>query len=278
MASNLKTNLVIQQPAVMPSVTVQGAYEPFDLQVGRTQIAGHTNVQIFGYSAAVGSTALGPLWEGLTSSGGNYVYPGSALQMTLVSTNNADTQTVQVQGLDANYNLLSEYVVLTGTTGVTTVNSYFRINGLYITNGINAGTITCKNSTNLYAKINAGIGQTQMSLYTVPNGYTFYLTYVQADSSIGFTSSNYMIFSEYNKFNNSVTGDNQNGYIINYGGNSTLLSQSPFVQTLNIPYIIPLAHTGGTDIQFQVKANTGSPFSAGLFAGGYLIKNDGQSA
>ena len=257
---------------IVSSVTRMGAYEPFDLQVARNQVFGHVNIQLFGYSASVGSTALGPLWEGLTSSGGAYAYPGSALQMTLVSTT-TDTQTVQVQGLDANYNILYENVVLTGTTPVTTVNSYFRINGLYITNGVNAGTITCKNSTNLYAQINPGVGQTQMSLYTVPNGYTFFLTYIQADSSIGFTSSNYMIFAEYNKFNIGVTGDNINGYPVTYNGNTTLLTQSPFVQTLNIPYTVALSHTSGTDIQFQVKANTGSPFSAGIFAGGYLIQN-----
>ena len=195
-----------------------------------------------------------------------------------VSSSSGDTQIVQIQGLDANFNLLSEYITLNGTTNVVSVNSYFRINGLVVTNGVNAGTITCKNSTNLYAQINPGIGQTQMSLYTVPNGYTFYLSYVQSDSSIGFTSSNYMTFVEYNKFNIAVTGDNINGYPINYGSNTTLVSQTPFVQTLNIPYTIPVAHEQGTDIQFQVKANTGSPFSADVYAGGILIKNDGQTA
>lgn len=259
------------------SVTVQGAYEPFDLQVARNQIMGHIPVELFGYSATVGSSAAGPLWEGLTLSGGSYAYPGSALQMTLVSTT-TDTQTVQVQGLDANYNLLYENVVLNGTTPVTTVNSYLRINGLYLTSGINAGTITCKNSTNLYAQINPGIGQTQMSLYTVPNGYTFYLNYIQADSSIGFTSSNYMLFSEYNKTNIAVSNDNVNGYPVSHNGNTTVLSQTPFVQVLNSNYLYPIAHPQGTDIQFQVKANTGSPFTAGIAAGGILIKNDSQSA
>ena len=272
----LVTNLQ-QNPSPPHSVTVQGAFEPFDLQVGRGQIMGHIPVEIFGYSATVGSTALGPLWEGLTLSGGAYVYPSSALQMTLVSTT-TDTQTVAVLGLDANFNLLSEYVTLTGTTPVTTVNSYFRINQLIVTNGLNAGTITCKNSTNLYAQINPVIGQTQMSIYTVPRGYTFYLSYVQSDSSIGFTSSNYMTFVEYNKYNIAVTGDNVNGYPINYSGNTTVISQTPFVQTLNIPYTIPVAHEQGTDIQFLIKANTGSPFAADVYAGGILIKNDGQTA
>jgi len=260
------------------SVTVQGAYEPFELQVARTQIMGHSTVELFGYSAAVGSTAAGPLWEGLTISGGSYAYPSSAVQMTLVSTQAGDTQIVQIQGLDTNYNLLYENVTLNGTTGVVSVNSYLRINGLYITNGVNTGTITCKNSTNLYAQINAGIGQTQMSLYTVPNGYTFYLNYIQADSSIGFTSSNYMIFSEYNKYNIDVSNDDLNGYPLSHSGNTTLLSQTPFVQVLNTVYQYPVAHPQGTDIQFQIKANTGSPFTAGISAGGVLIKNDSQSA
>ena len=272
----MATNL--QQVAPVHSVTVQGAFEPFDLQVGRNQIMGHIPIEIFGYSATVGSTALGPLWEGLTLSGGAYVYPSSALQMTLVSTNAADTQIIAVLGLDINFNMISEYVTLTGTTPVTTVNSYFRINQLLVTNGLNAGTITCKNSTNLYAQINAGIGQTQMSIYTVPRGYTFYLSYVQSDSSIGFTSSNYMTFVESNKYNIEVTGDFVNGYQVNYSNNTTVVSQTPFVQTLNIPYTVPVTHEQGTDIQFQVKANTGSPFAADVYAGGILIKNDGQTA
>ena len=272
----LVSNL-LQNPSPFESVTKVGRYEPFDLQVGRGQIAGHISVELFGYSTTVGSTALGPLWEGLTLSGGAYVYPGSALQMTLVSTT-TDTQIVQVQGLDINYNLLSEYVTLTGTTPVTTVNSYFRINGLFITNGVNAGTITCKNGSNLYAQINPGIGQTQMSIFTVPNGYTFYLSYLQCDSSIGFTSSNYMVFAEYNKYNIAVSGDNINGYPVNYGANTSVLSQSPFVQNLNLPYTVPVTHEQGTDIQFQIKANSGSPFTADIYAGGYLIKNDGQTA
>jgi hypothetical protein len=127
------------------------------------------------------------------------------------------------------------------------------------TNGLNVGNITAKISSTTYAKINAGIGQTQMSIYTVPKGYTFYLSYIQADASIGFTSSNYMKYAEYNK-------DNTTGEV-------NLLNQTTFVQTLNLPYTCPIAHTEKTDIQFQVIANTGSPFLANIYAGGILIKN-----
>ena len=254
------------------SITRKGKHEPFELQVGRGDIAYHYPVEIFGYSTAVGSTALGPLWEGLTQSGGAYVYPSSAVQMTLVSST-TDTQTIFVMGLDDNFNMLSEYITLNGTTGVTTVNSYFRINGLNVVNGVNAGTVTCKNSTVLYAQINPGIGQTQASIFTVPNGYTFYLSYVQGNASIGFTSSNYMLYAESNKYNLGNPADNINGYPIAYSGNTNVLSQSPFVQIFNIPYTVPIQHEAGTDIQFQLKSNSGGPFVGSIFAGGYLIAN-----
>jgi hypothetical protein len=243
------------------SVTRMGAYEPFELQVARGQVDGHTPLNIFGFSTAVGSTALGPVWEGLTLSGGAYTYPSSASQLVLVSDSASDTSalSVRIDGLDANFAPISETIAMNGTTNVTTTNSFLRINMMSTTNGLNVGNITAKISTTTYAKINAGIGQTQMSIYTVPKGYTFYLSYIQADASIGFTSSNYIKYAEYNK-------DNVSGEV-------NVLNQTTFVQTLNIPYTCSIAHTEKTDIQYQVIANSGSPFSCNIYAGGILIKN-----
>ncbi len=243
------------------SATRQGAYEPFDLQVARGQIDGHTPVYIFGFSAAIGSSALGPVWEGQTQSGGLYAYPGSAVQMSIVSDSASDTtaKSVLVTGLGANYVLQSETIALNGTSAVTTVNSYLRINSVAMTNAVNTGNITISNGGTTYAKISAGIGATQMSLYTVPAGYTFYLTYIQADASVGFTSSNYMLFAEYNK--NNTTG------AVTYAGQAT------FVQAYNQPFGPPVAHAEKTDIQYLIKSNSGGPFTANIFAGGILIKN-----
>jgi len=264
------------QPGVVwDSITKNGKHEPFELQVGRGLISYHQPVEIFGYSTQIGSTALGPVWEGLTQSGGAYVYPSSAIQLVLLSASGATDAglIVQVNGLDANYNAISELATLNGSGTVTTTNSYFRINGLFVTNGLNAGNITAKSSGGtLYAQINAGIGQTQMSIYTVPAGYTFYLTYIQANASIGFTSSAYMTFAEYNKFNLGATIQ-ENGYNYTTNGNTTVLAQSPFVQIFNIPYTVPVAHPAGTDIQYQIKASSGGPYIASIFAGGYLISN-----
>jgi hypothetical protein len=251
---------------IFRSITQIGKYEPFDLQVARGQITGHSPVYIFGFSTSVGSSALGPCWEGLTQSGGYYAYPSSAVQMTVASTSASDdtTKSIKISGLDANYNMLTETIALNGTSNVTTVNAFLRINSVSMVNSLNVGTITLKNGGTTYAQINAGIGQTQMSIYTVPAGYTFYLTYIQADASVGFTSSNYMLFAEYNKFN-------ANGAI-------TLAGQSTFVQTYNQPFGVPVAHPEKTDIQYVIKSNSGGPFAADIFAGGYLIQNNIQGS
>jgi hypothetical protein len=243
------------------SATRQGAYEPFDLQVARGQIDGHTGLEIFGYSAAIGSTAQGPMWEGQTQSGGLYTPPSSAAPLVLVSTSVSDTSalSVRIEGCGANFVALSETIPMNGTTNVTTTNSFLRINAMYVTNGTNVGVITAKISSTTYAQINASVGQTQMSIYTVPAGYTFYLSYVQYDAAIGFTSSAYMTSQQYNKDNVS--------------GATTITQQTVFVQKQEVPFTVPVVHTEKSDMQFCVKASSGGPLSASVYAGGILIKN-----
>lgn len=246
------------------SATRQGAYEPFDLQVARNQVDGHIGLEIFGFTTAIGSTAQGPMWEGQTLSGGLYTPPAAAAPLVLVSDSASDntSRSVVIEGLGAGFVPLTETIALNGTTNVTTTNSFLRINQMSMLNSTNTGNITASISSTVYAKMNAGIGQTQMSIYTVPAGYTFYLSYVQYDASIGFTSSNYMTALEYNKINSGAN----NGLI-------TLLNQTTFVQKQEIPFTVPIIHIEKTDIQFCVKANSGSPFTVSMYAGGILIKN-----
>jgi hypothetical protein len=167
-----------------------------------------------------------------------------------------------IDGLGAGFVPLTETIALNGTSNVTTTNSFLRINGMSMLNSTNTGNITASISSTVYAKINAGIGQTQMSIYTVPAGYTFYLSYTQYDAAIGFTSSAYMTGQEYNKFN---AGTN-NGLI-------TVTHQTVFVQKQETPFTAPIAHPEKTDMQFCVKASAGGPLTCSMYAGGILIKN-----
>lgn len=243
------------------SATRQGAYEPFDLQVARNQVDGHQGIEIFGYSPNIANTATGPMWEGQTQSGGLYTPPSSAAPLVLVSSSASDTSalSVKIEGCGADFVALTETIALNGTTNVTTTNSFLRINAMYVTNGTNVGTITAKISSTTYAQINAGVGQTQMSIYTVPAGYTFYLSYTQYDAAIGFTSSAYMTGQEYNK-------DNVTGAV-------TVTHQTVFVQKQETPFTAPIPHTEKTDIQFCVKSSSGGPLTCSMYAGGILIKN-----
>jgi hypothetical protein len=250
------------------SITQKGLYEPFELQVARGQIAFHEGIEIFGFSAAISNTAQGPMWEGQTQSGGLYAYPSSAAPLVLVSDSASDntTRAVVIDGLDANYRKQTETIALNGTTNVTTTNSFLRINQMSMLNSTNTGNITASISSTVYAKINAGIGQTQMSIYTVPAGYTFYLSYTEYDAAIGFTSSAYMTGQEYNKFN---AGKNS--------GLITVTHQTVFVQKQATPFTAPIPHVEKTDLQFCVKASAGGPLTCSMYAGGFLIADSYDS-
>jgi len=123
---------------IVNSITRQALYEPFDLQVARGQIYGHSVLNIYGYQSAVG-TSFVPVWEGNTT----YTFPSSAIQMHVASSvNSGDDKTntfVLINGLDANYNQISETIKLNGTTAVTTVKSYLRINSMSVTTGAPTG-------------------------------------------------------------------------------------------------------------------------------------------
>jgi hypothetical protein len=258
---------------VYRSITQVGKYEPFDLQVGRHQILGHESVNIFGYSTAIGNVNQ-TIWEGSSTTGNDYVFPVSAAQLQLKSTSASDgtSLSVQILGLDVNFNPSTETIALNGTTAVTTVNSYYRINQLYVTNGSNVGTITAtQGSTTVYAQINPGIGVSQMAVYTVPNGYTFYRSLVYVNSS--FSGSNFATVRQSNYYNlsSSVT---TNGYSFTHKNNTTLTS--PLI--VNTPAVydgpIPFGFPSGTDIKWEAQTSGGGvngALSIGIF--GYLIQN-----
>jgi len=237
---------------------------PSYMQVSRGLVTGASVVNIYGYQAALpnssGATYY-PVWENTTA----YTYPGSATTMLLWSSSGSDTNvSVLINGLDSSYNQISETLVLTnGTTGVTTVNNYLRINGIQVTGSVNAvGTLNLGNAgkTVQYAEIVAGNGKSQMMIYTVPNGYTFYLTRSNAYSSLtGNTALNY---SNYRVYTQSSTGLVQ------------ILLQAPFVTSYQTLRVAPRAYTQKTDIQWQISGNPASGTSSvGIGVEGILISN-----
>ena len=169
------------------SISRAGTTEPFGLQVARGQVAYHTPQFKFGFNADV-DNSLETVW----AQGGLYSYLSSASVLKISSSSTADTsagtgaRTVQLYGLDADYNEISETVTLNGQTAVNTTNSFLRINRMIVrtagTGGQNAGvvyagtgTVTAGVPANKYATVAVGDNQTLMALWTVPAGHTAYL-------------------------------------------------------------------------------------------------------
>jgi hypothetical protein len=240
---------------VIRSITQVGKYEPFDLQVARGQITGHEVLNVFGYSTATPSSGFIAAWENNTA----YVFPTVASTMVVSSSSASDTAvTILIDGLDADYNRISESVALNGTSNVTTTNVFFRINSVITTAGNAVGTIYVKNAGGTtYAQIAIGSGKTNMSIYTVPAGYTAYLTQFDAFSSTSVTSG---VYATFRALRTSSTGVNN------------IVLQVPFLNdyTITRPYPLPLPEK--TDSQWQCKSS-GAGLGIGIVVIGVLIKN-----
>lgn len=138
---------------------------------------------VFGYSPATPSVTNVNLWALQTA----WVPLTAATTMELLSSSAADAsagtgcRSVFVQGLDNNYNQLSESVVPNGVSVVALANSYIVINSATcLVNGsgnVNAGNITIRVSGGGSAQgyIAAGFGGSQQGRFTVPAGYTLVL-------------------------------------------------------------------------------------------------------
>ncbi len=148
----------------------------FDIAKGN--IWNESPVNIFGINRAVGVS-----YETIWDDSGSYVYPSSALIMTVVSTSASDTMDVLIDGLDSNYNVLQETVTLAGTVAVNTTSAFFRINSLVILGGENIGGISATNGGTQYAFIGPLLGVSQSSVYTVPAGHSFYLFRIDVNSA-----------------------------------------------------------------------------------------------
>ena len=156
------------------SITQVGTSEPFELQVSRGQIPGHYRVHKFGFNALINETE-----ETIWDVGALYAYPSAAVKMTATSTDGANDEDVQVtiQGLDADYNQISETVTLEWQRH--SGDQFFLlacVQSLYRRFGAIVGTINITNTGTTYARITLGENQTLMCVWTVPAGYTAYLT------------------------------------------------------------------------------------------------------
>lgn len=158
--------------------------EAWELNVSRGKVRGAFHIIKFGENLDIDGT-METIWDG----GGLYTYLTSAGVLTATSTDTDDdatgtgARTITVEGLDANYNQVSETLTVGGSAGSV---EFFRVFRAFVassgSSGTNEGTISISQGATTLAQIvtagsptSTGFGQTFMAIYTVPAGYTGFI-------------------------------------------------------------------------------------------------------
>lgn len=151
------------------------------LKIAMGVYPGISVVNKFGHNPAVASGATEEIWEGSTA----YVFPATALMTSISQTTDQAAmqgETVQIFGLDNDFAPVTQTAVLNAsntTTVVTLGTALRRVFSMRLLSAVvadqpirlhNAGESTD------YAVIAVGDGLSEAAIYTVPAGFTAYLT------------------------------------------------------------------------------------------------------
>lgn len=235
----------------------------FGLAIARDRIDHFSHVQKFGANEAI-STSDETVWHfgGLY----NWITAPTAIKITSANSNEihggGGAHTVKIEGLNANYEEITETVSLNGHAAVTTVNTFQRVHrmkAITVGNSLtNVGQIygftgastdgVPDVSTQVFASIPAEHGQTLLGAYTIPASKTGYIHNIHAEVGAGknadvkfFTrplSESFKVFADFDILNDH------------------------FSRTFEIPFKVEAK----TDIEIRAKIDTGTTKVGGGFA------------
>jgi len=171
------------------SISQLGGSEPFELQLSRGQIPGHSVIHVFGHNPDVDNNVEATVWP---ISGAVLGHPTSPTIMKISSSNVNDTaegtgaRTVRILGINGTGGYVEEVVSLNGQTAVNTTNTYDAIETMTVltagSGGVNAGTIYSGTGAVAsgvpavpYSAIGTGDNTSLVGHWTCPKGYTGYL-------------------------------------------------------------------------------------------------------
>lgn len=146
------------------------------LSIAQGEVSGHSLQHKFGAVPAMSQNQSGTVWDINDTD-----YPWSSFStagvLSVPAVNASDDgKSLVIVGLDSSYNEITETVTISSSDAVTTTNSYLRVYRAYLTSGSNVAIINIQKGGVNVARINVGKAQTLMAVYTVPAGYTAYLT------------------------------------------------------------------------------------------------------
>jgi len=163
------------------AIASRSSAKDLGVEIPAGNISGFSSVNKFGQNTAIASGATEEIWDGSAT----YVFPATALMTKISQTTDQVAlrgDTVEVQGLDANWDLTIQNATLDAsdtTTAVTLTTALIRCFRMKVlTDTVCDSTIRVHNDAENqdYAIINIGNNQTLMAIYTVPNGKTAYMT------------------------------------------------------------------------------------------------------
>lgn len=171
------------------------------IHIANGQMLGASHINKFGYT---GGTVNGSatIWDGVAVNGNSiYTYLDTAVTVEVDSDDEADDgATYLIEGLDGDYNPVSESITTDANTGIGTgTQQFLRVFRAKMTTngGTNVGnvsiTATDEDET-LLAYIKEGNGQTLMSVYTVPAGKTAYLVKIHGSVDKANVDVKFMLF------------------------------------------------------------------------------------
>ena len=258
------------------------------LEAAKGSITGLDTANKFGRNIQVDSGITADVWDGghTLASGGNsliWLAPTAARIHQITSSSTADdgtpegagagAQAVRVWGLQTWDSVESfEDVILNGTANVATANSYVIINRMKTipvgtTYNINTGSITATADTDntVTARIRAGQGQTQSTIYGVPSTCKLYMgrLYGNVNKAAGAAQLMDMtlLVAEHPDLNATA-----------FTGKHTFGLQTVGTSALTINYYVPKVFEGPAIIKIQsVSGTINMDVSAGFDA--YVVAN-----
>jgi hypothetical protein len=196
-------------------------------------VDGYSHINKFGYTGSdINGTCT--IWDhnGTTA---EYPYPAAGVVSVAGGNTNNDGDLVEVQGLDADYNLQTVNVAV----GATTTETFSRVFRARMATTDNVTDISVSINGTVVAKILNGNGQTLMAVYTIPAGKTGYLMQFMGTMDKANAPVKYKIFAR--PFGN---GFNLKGQFGSQGGNP-----------VNYNYSVPLVFAEKTDIKINVDTS-----------------------
>lgn len=185
--------------------------------------------------------------------GGDLTYLAAAAPIFISSSNNSDTQTMRVQGIDGDYKLIQEDIVMAGQAKTALTKQFLRIHRAYnISSTSFAGTVYLyaddtvtagvpQTASKIQVTIPSSSQQTLTSAYTIPAGYAGLLSqwHIGVGRSITTTGTIWLQIRE-------------PGGVFRVRDSFECLNTA---ETLNRTYCVPLYIPAKSDVKFSCETS-----------------------